>query len=131
MKSNEFRGFYFRVCRDGDAVDIQIKMRVDCVDDWSCRELSYEVGRILYWVVDGCLDEISRHFSPHIYDYEDKLVSEAYSAWSEVEAEYMPDEPCDEDSEPVYSYDERIYSARPKVRKAIIKAIVDNEVNYY
>lgn len=125
MKCCDFRGFYFDVRRDGDAVDILITLRIDCVDDRLCRELSYEVGRVLYWVVDGCLDEIRRDFNSHIGDYEEKLVSEAYSAWSDVEAEYIPDEPCDEGSEPVYSYDERIYNSRPKVRRKVIEAIVN------
>ncbi|MGG2396327.1 hypothetical protein ACJRW5_05160 [Pseudomonas sp. SH1-B] len=132
--SNVFDGYYVDVVRDGDAVDISIYLLVDC-DGYENR---YKVGRLLYWVVDESLDEIQRSFSSELDDdYIDKLRDLASEAWIKVENDYEPEavEVEDEDEEDsvngdeaaeyYYSYDERIYSKKPKLRKKVLNKIVE------
>ncbi|MCT5031087.1 hypothetical protein LZL36_11035 [Pseudomonas aeruginosa] len=127
MSSYIFKGFYFDVRRDGEAVDTLITLRVDGVDGSICRELSFEVGRVLYWVIDGSLDEIKREFCSHISDYESDLVREADYAWYDIDNEYISGEAEEPDS--VY-YHERAYSEVPKIDAEVVKAIVDSDASY-
>lgn len=132
--SNVFDGYYVDVVRDGDAVDISIYLLVDC-DGYENR---YKVGRLLFWVVDESLDEVDRSFSSELDDdYIAKLRDLAGEAWIKVENDYESEpveveDEHEEDSvngveaaEYYYSYDERVYSKKPKLRKKVLNKIVE------
>lgn len=134
--SNVFDGYYVDVARDGDAVDISIYLLVDC-DGYENR---YKVGRLLYWVVDGDLEETQSSFSSELdINYVVKLCDVAYESWKEIEKDYEPQEVEVEDedeeeqgsdvqaTEYYYSYDRRIYSKKPKLRKKVLDKIVEED----
>ncbi|MGK8437216.1 hypothetical protein ACRS3X_07670 [Ectopseudomonas hydrolytica] len=133
--SNVFDGYYVDVARDGDAVDICIYLLVD----GDGFESECPVFRILFWVIDDSLEEISRKFYSEIGDYEDKLSDLAYKAWHTAEGSYTPHEEEDEDEDEdedlneikeakyVYSYDKRLYFKSPRIRRKVIDAILERE----
>ncbi|NMY14282.1 hypothetical protein HBN74_01745 [Pseudomonas sp. WS 5019] len=132
--SNIFDGYYVDVVRDGDAVDISIYLLVDRRG----YENRYKVGRLLYWVVGGCLEETQSSFSSELDDdYVTKLCHVAYDVWEKIEKDYNPKEvevegedekessSGVESTEYYYSYDRRIYSKKPKLRKKVLDKIVE------
>lgn len=126
-----FDGFSFDVRREGESVDILVKLRIDQFGDGFCRELRYDVGRLWCWVIDDCLDEIECKLSPILNDYEDKIFEKARAAWAEVEREYFQSESINDDEGDVeVSYNERKISRSPKVRAKIIKEVVEEDASY-
>ncbi|MGE8499381.1 MAG: hypothetical protein ACN6O6_17910 [Pseudomonas sp.] len=137
MGSNSFAGYDMRVRRDGEAVDTIITMHIRS----NGFEREYQVGRILYWVIDGGLDEIQRMFCSQVSDYEDKLADLAYKAWREAEKDYEPhleevdededeDEIIDQDSEYVYYYDKYSHSKGPRIRQRVVNEVVEWNASY-
>ena len=102
-------------------------------------EYEYSVGRILYWVTEGSLDEIQRMFCSQVSDYEDKLVDLAYKAWREAEEDYEPyleevddgnEQGAVKDAEYVYYYDKYSHSKSPRIRQQVVSEVVDRNASY-
>lgn len=115
-----FQRLSFNVRRKGAAVDTLITLRF--IEDFgrSVCERSFEIGRILYWIIGDQLDEIERVIHPSVEDYEAKLVREAYAAFALAENKWASDADIED-----IEYDECFGSVRPKIRTSAIKNIVN------
>lgn len=87
---------------EGEAIDTIISIEIGGSDGWGeCTPHVFEIARVWYWVIDGCLDKIDESISSQFGDFQEIIHDWADKAW--VIAEESGFSIMDEDSDQIRS----------------------------